>query len=400
MSGVKQKQRSFEDFSYMADIMFKSLGYDLMDTPRSRWRNILMRGYFILCLVSSLYESFFVTYRILEWESIAGSPSKVMRQGLHFFYMFSAQVKFFTFMVYRKKLRVLINNLKDLYPEEEDQKMQYDVNSFYFSRATRSVMYFYYMVMILMAFHPLLQSCIMFAVGLGKSDFLYLRIFPTQLSFDVRNPKGYILGYIIDLTYSQFIVNVSLGTDLWMMCVSSQISMHFAYLAKVLASHLPNRERENEDREFLESLVRSHQVILSLQKDVNQVFGLLLASNLFTTASLLCCMAFYTVVQGLNLEGISYLMLFLSVAAQFYMVSSYGQMLIDLSTQIAAAAYEHKWYEGSIKYIKDIAFIMARAQRPAEISARGIIIISFDTFKTLMTITYRFFAVIRQTVGK
>lgn len=262
MSGVKQKQRSFEDFSYMAEIMFKSLGYDLMDSPRSQWRNILMRCYFILCLVFSLYGSFFVTYRILEWESVAGSPSKIMRYGLHFFYMFSAQVKFFTFMVYRKKLRVLVNNLKDLYPTQEDQRRQYDVNRFYFSRTTRSVMYFYYLVMILMAFLPLFQSCIMFAVALGKSHFLYLRIFPTQLSFDSRTPKGYILGYIIDLTYSQFIVNVSLGTDLWMMCVSSQISMHFAYVAKVLASHLPNRERENEDRDFLASLVRRHQVIL------------------------------------------------------------------------------------------------------------------------------------------
>lgn len=41
-------------------------------------------------------------------------------------------------------------------------------------------------------------------------------------------------------------------------------------------------------------------------------------------------MAFYTMVEGFNLEGISYLMLFFNVAAQFYMVSSYGQMLIDL----------------------------------------------------------------------
>ncbi|XP_017110086.2 odorant receptor 49a [Drosophila bipectinata] len=400
MSEVTQKQRSFKDFSYMAEIMFKSLGYDLMGSVRPRWQSILMRCYFVLCVISSLYESIFVTYRILEWESVAGSPSKVMRQGLHFFYMFSAQVKFFTFMVYRKKLKVLINNLKDLYPMEVDQRRQYDVNSFFFSRTTRSVMYFYYLVMILMAFHPLLQSCIMFAIGIGKSDFLYLRIFPTRLSFDSQTPKGYILAYIIDLTYSQFIVNVSLGTDLWMMCVSSQISMHFAFLAKILASYLPNRKREHEDLDFLANLVRRHQVFLSLQKDVNQIFGLLLASNLFTTASLLCCMAFYSVVQGFNIEGISYLMLFFSVTAQFYMVSSYGQMLIDVSTKIGAAAYEQKWYEGSISYMKDTLFIMARSQRPSEISARGIIIISFDTFKTLMTITYRFFAVMRQTVGK
>lgn len=41
-------------------------------------------------------------------------------------------------------------------------------------------------------------------------------------------------------------------------------------------------------------------------------------------------MAYYTVVEGFNWEGISYMMLFASVAAQFYVVSSHGQMLIDL----------------------------------------------------------------------
>ncbi|XP_002138147.2 odorant receptor 49a-like [Drosophila pseudoobscura] len=198
----------------------------------------------------------------------------------------------------------------------------------------------------------------------------------------------------------QFIVNVSLGTDLWMMCVSSQICMHFGYLAKKLAAYLPSRERERADCEFLCSFVQKHQQILRLHKEVNQVFGLLLASNLFTTASLLCCMAFYTVVQGLNAEGISYMMLFASVAAQFYMVSSYGQRLIDLSFSISMAAYLQNWYDGSIRYKKDLLLIMARAQRPAEISAKGIIVISLDTFKILMSITYRFFAVIRQTVGK
>jgi len=63
--------------------------------------------------------------------------------------------------------------------------------------------------------------------------------------------------------------------------------------------------------------------------DVNDVFGLLLASNLFITASLLCCVAYYSVVQGFNMEGFSYMMLFMSVTAQFYMVSLHGQMLID-----------------------------------------------------------------------
>ncbi|EDW90779.1 uncharacterized protein Dyak_GE12451 [Drosophila yakuba] len=392
--------RSYADFIYMANMMFKTLGYDLFDTPRSRCSNLLLRGYFVLCTASSFYEASMVTIRIIQWESLAGSPSKIMRQGLHFFYMLSALVKFVAFMINRKRLLQLSNHLKELYPHKEQSQRRYEVNRFYLSRSTQYVLYAYYFVMVVMALGPLLQSCIMYIVDFGKAEFSYKRIYPTRLTFDSENPLGYVVAYVIDFTYSQFIVNVSLGTDLWMMCISSQISMHLAYLANVLASLRPSPETEQQDCYLLAGIVRRHQLMLSLHKDVNHVFGLLLASNLFTTASLLCCIAYYTVVQGFNWEGISYMALFVSVAAQFYMVSSQGQMLIDLSTNIAKAAYESKWYEGSLRYKKEILILMTQAQRPFEISARGIIIISCDSFKILMTITYRFFAVIRQTVEK
>ncbi|XP_037714036.1 odorant receptor 49a-like [Drosophila subpulchrella] len=394
------KQRSYEDNTYFANMMFKTLGYDLFDSPRPRWQNLLLRSYFILCVTSNCYGASMVTYRILQWESVAGSPSKIMQHGLHFFYMFNAQVKFVTFMMYRKRIRSLSNNLKEVYPNDEKNQKEYNVDRFYLSRITRNVLYLYCITMVIMAFLPLIQSCIMYLIGFGNVAFPYKRIFPTRFTFDSETPLGYVGAYVIDIAYSQFIVNVNLGTDLWMMCISSQISMHFAYLANVLSSYCPSREGERQDCHFLAGLVKRHQLILRYNKDVNDVFGLLLASNLFITASLLCCVAYFTVVQGYNTEGISYMMLFVIVTAQFYMVSSHGQMLIDFSSKIAEAAYENRWYDGSLRYKKKILILMGRAQRPAEISAKGMIIISLDTFKILMTMTYRFFAVIRQTVEK
>lgn len=57
---------------------------------------------------------------------------------------------------------------------------------------------------------------------------------------------------------------------------------------------------------------------------------MLLAYNLFTTAGTLCCAAFYTIVQGLNLNAFSFLLYFISCAAQFYTVCHYGQWMMDL----------------------------------------------------------------------
>ncbi|KAH8246701.1 hypothetical protein KR038_001321, partial [Drosophila bunnanda] len=374
----KERLRTYEDFNYMSHMLFKTIGYDILDNTPPKGPYIILRGYFLLCIVSNCYAAFYVTLRFLQWER---SESKLMRHALHFFYMFSAEVKFVTFVKYRRRLRSLNDQLKDLYPGDAKQQEDYEVNRHYLSRTTRFVLSFYYFVMALMMVTPLLQSCITHVVV--KADFPYLRIFPTQLSFRSDTPWGYVFAYFVDFTYSHLIVNFTLGTDLWMICASSQICMHFGHLAKVLASYTPHRESEDEDCAFLARFVKRHQHILDLHDEVDQIFGLLLASNLFTTASLLCCIAFYTVVEGFNMEGMSYMMVFFSIVGLFYMVSSHGQNLIDFSTNIAVAAYDQKWYEGSVRYKKILMFIIAKAQHPSEISASSVVIISFDTFKTV-----------------
>lgn len=257
-----EKLRSYEDFIFMANMMFKTLGYDLFHTPKPWWRYLLVRGYFVLCTISNFYEASMVTTRIIEWESLAGSPSKIMRQGLHFFYMLSSQLKFITFMINRKRLLQLSHRLKELYPHKEQNQRKYEVNKYYLSCSTRNVLYVYYFVMVVMALEPLVQSCIMYLIGFGKADFTYKRIFPTRLTFDSEKPLGYVLAYVIDFTYSQFIVNVSLGIDLWMMCVSSQISMHLGYLANMLASIRPSPETEQQDCDFLASIIKRHQLMI------------------------------------------------------------------------------------------------------------------------------------------
>lgn len=139
-----------------------------------------------------------------------------------------------------------------------------------------------------------------------------------------------------------------------------------------------------------------------LHKELNDIFGMLLAYNIFSTAITLCCIAFYTLLQGITREGIGFFLFFISISAQFYMVCYYGQLLIDVvgpltyvlcyllwlflllqSEHVAVAAYTQNWYNGSSTYQKHLLLIMQRAQRPAELSAKGVIIISMETFTSV-----------------
>ncbi|KAH8271546.1 hypothetical protein KR018_005109, partial [Drosophila ironensis] len=395
----KEKQLSYKEYTYMANVLFNTIGYDILETKRSTWPYTFLRGYFYFCFVINFYAAFYLTLRVFQLDSEGEGLTRIMRQAMHFSYMFSAEVKFATFIKYRRRLRLLNGNLKDLFPVEEKSREEYEVNRFYLSRGKRYILAFYYLVMVLMMFFPLLQSCIMYWIQ-GGIEFPYIRIFPTRLSFRADNPLGYMAAYTVDFVYSHLIVNFTLGCDLWMMSESSQLCMHFSHLAKQISSYSPSRENEEKDCAYLSSLIRKHQHILALHSEMDAVFGPLLASNLFTTASLLCCMAFYSATEGFTLDGMSYMVVFLSIVMLFYLVSVHGQMLIDSSIEVAAAAYNQHWYDGSVRYRKMVLILLLRAQRPAEISDWNILIISFDTFKILMTITYRFTAVIRQFTEK
>ncbi|XP_060653311.1 odorant receptor 49a-like [Drosophila nasuta] len=396
----KEIQRSYEDFIYIPSIMFKSIGYDILNTPKPRWQDLLMRCYFLIGLGSHYYIIYYMMLRIIQWDTLSGDPVTIVRYAEIFFLSVNSEIKIVTFIYYRNRIRELCNELGRVFPSENSERQYYNVNSFYWPRVIRYGVYYFCFVVLLVVFAPLVQStCIYlyqrFTIG-SEAKFPYLRAYPMQLSFDAKTPLRYLFAEILEFTSSHFYMTFNIGTDIWMMCLSGQICMHFAHLGRVLANYSPSYERSSEDCEFLVRVVRKHRQVLSFHKELNDMVGMLLAYNLFTTASTLCCVAFYTIVRGLNLEGVSFLSYFFSCAAQFYMVCYYGQKLIDLSEALPKAAYSQTWYNGSLTYRKLLLIIMLNTGAPVVLSAKGIIIISLDTFKNMMNITYKFFAIVRR----
>ncbi|XP_046866923.1 odorant receptor 85f-like [Drosophila willistoni] len=73
-------------------------------------------------------------------------------------------------------------------------------------------------------------------------------------------------------------------------------------------------------------------------------------------------------------------------------------MVNTLSTSIANAAYSNNWFDASLSCKKNLQLIAIRAQRPVELSALGYLPLSLETFKEVMTVTYRVFALIREMI--
>ncbi|KAH8371967.1 hypothetical protein KR093_009554 [Drosophila rubida] len=418
-------QRSYEDFIFIPTMMFKSIGYDFLYQPKPKWQDMLMRVYFFLGLASHYYIIYYLMLRIIQWDTLAGDPVTIVRYAEIFFLLLNSETKVATFLFYRKRIRELITKLQMVFPGSDSERRYYNVNSFYWPRVIRYGVYYFCFVVLLLIFGPCLQSTCIYlyqrcTIG-NQAKFPYLRAYPMKVSFDSNSPLNYVFSQILEFTSTHFFMTFNIGTDVWIMCLSAQICMHFAYLGRQLSSYNPSEERSIEDCEFLVSVVQKHKYVIGFHKELNNIFGILLAYNLFATASTLCCVAFYTIVCGFNLNGVSFLSYFISCAAQFYMVCYYGQQLIDLvglqekirirvlnksvnenfrlqSEALPNAAYSQTWYNGSPAYRKQLLLIMLNTDKPVVLSAKGIIIISLDTFKNMMNITYRFFAIMRRVL--
>ncbi|KAH8297029.1 hypothetical protein KR044_003723 [Drosophila immigrans] len=379
-----EEQRNYNDFTYIPNMILKSLGIDFLNSPQPLWKGVLLKTYSLICFLSHWYIFYYLILRTVQWNELAGNPVIIMRFAIVYFFTANSDVKFIIFLYYRRRLRDLNDKLQDLYPKGDDQCREYRVNEFFWPRIARYGFYYYYFVVVFVVLGPLAQSIIAylyqyFTLG-SEAQFILLSTFPMKRFETISTAKN-IFTLAVDFAFSHFIMNINLGTDVWMMCHSAQLCMHFAHLGRQLAKYSPQRQREQQDCEFLVNFVRRHQRLFGLHKELNDIFGIMLAYNLFSTATTLCCVIFYTILQGLNREGIGFLLFFISSSAQFFMVSYYGQQLIDFSQNIALAAYTQNWYNASIKYRKYLLLIMQRAQRPAELSAKGVIIISLDTFK-------------------
>jgi len=67
-----------------------------------------------------------------------------------------------------------------------------------------------------------------------------------------------------------------------------------------------------------------------MQNDLNQIFGGSLLLSLLTTAAVLCTVAVYTLLQGVSLEGCTYVIFIGTSVMQVYLVCYYGQQVLDL----------------------------------------------------------------------
>ncbi|KAH8367297.1 hypothetical protein KR200_000490 [Drosophila serrata] len=380
---------NYEDFAWLPTVVFRMMGYDMLGVPKTRLRRIMMRLYRVLCLGCHGFCVGFMIFRMVEGKTI-NNVSLIMRYGTLVTYVINSDTKYAT-ALQRGAIQSLNTKLADLYPKTTLDKVYHRVNEHYWSKMFVYLILFYIGSSTMVVIGPIITSTISYFANRG---FTYMHCYPYFI-FDPEKDSAWIyVGiYAVEWLHSTQMVISNVATDLWLIYFQVQINMHLRGIIRSLEDHQPSVDREDEDRRFVAKIVDKHVYLVELQNDLNGIFGGSLLLSLLTTASVLCTVSVYTLIQGLTLEGVTYVFFIATSALQVFLVCYYGQEVFDLSSNIAHAVYNHDFHNASISYKKWLLIIIIRAQQPVELSAMGYLPISLDTFKQ---VSCNFISVVQQ----
>ncbi|XP_016981749.1 odorant receptor 85f [Drosophila rhopaloa] len=387
-------QYSYEDFARLPSFVVGLMGYDMLGVPKTRSRRILMRLYRFLCLASHSVCVGFMIFRMVEANTI-DNVSLIMRYATLVTYIINSDTKYAT-ALQRRAIQSLNSKLADLYPKTTLDRLYHQVNDHYWSKSFVYLVTVYIGSSSMVVVGPFITSLISYFTNRG---FTYMHCYP-YFEFDPQKHSVWIyVGiYGLEWLHSTQMVISNIGADTWLLYFQVQIIIHFRGIIHALEDYQPSVDHDEKDRKFLARIVDKQVVLVKLQNELNEIFGGSLLLSLLTTASVLCTVAVYTLIQGATLEGFTYVFFIGTSVAQVYLVCYYGQQVLDLSAQVAHAVYNHDFHNASIAYKKYLLIIIIRAQQPVELNAMGYLPISLDTFKQLMSVTYRVITMLRQMI--
>ncbi|XP_013097554.1 odorant receptor 49a-like [Stomoxys calcitrans] len=358
----------------------------------------------VFCLLSQLYCLTFIAKEVFLLIALGVPDLPLLLRlisGLQ--YAVFALSKFVCFKWRLKDAADVYMKLMEIYPKTSLEHRLYRVIDFFWPKKILIVIYLYLGSIFFIGISPLLEGVVMYLVdclrvGLGNAEFAYIKLYDIPYGFNHRRPFSYMVTYMMEVFHVQFVLIANVCPDIWLLCFTMQLCMHFNYLARIMEEYEPDESAPKKDQQFIAEFVKKHQIVLNIGQNVKDLFSVLLLIVFMSIATTLCCAGVYTLTQGLGRELLEYCAFLPCAIGNFFLICYYGQQLATYSEKVADAAYNHPWYNGSQSYKKTILIIMIRASRAVELNAYGLKPICLDAFKMLMGESYRVFAVLKQTM--
>ncbi|XP_005184443.1 odorant receptor 45a-like [Musca domestica] len=367
-------QNSLKNFFLIQRICFSVIGLDPTSLKRTMYRPWLT---FIplLSLMGLLGPMGVYAFNYLKIDL-----GKAITALSPFWQSMLSTIKFFVFMLNRKKIVGLVRKVWSWTLEATEEELK--IIDEEIKGDARISLFYYSMVNItgvLAALAPLAISAIYTFHGRGFMETLDAP-FKAEYFYDIRaSYMGYILCYTWNVLGIHYILNGALSIDTLYSWIVHNIAAQFRILnlryrqlsEKIIAHQAAGNHNEKEFLKSVVECVNYHRRIIQMSERFSEVYQGLVFIKFLVSCMQLACLSFIIPLGGEFADQSFNLSFLIAVTTQLMLYCHGGQKIQDMSTSVNLAIYEYfHWHDLSIKSQKLLMITMIRAQKPCDI--RGI----------------------------
>ncbi|XP_057332825.1 odorant receptor 46a-like isoform X1 [Microplitis mediator] len=263
-------------------------------------------------------------------------------------------------------------------------------------------------------FYGILTEITVFMVTFGT---LLLQLPIGTLPYNTYLPWDYSHGYLYWVAYGYQIISVCLsansdiGFDTLVPGLMLQITakleiLKYRFINLVDTLKLTQWNGVNDksynnfkiENKLIADYVKCHLIILKLADTINKTFDKVILLQFFISSIVLCISVYnLAFLDVFTTEFTSIILYLCCMLMEIFILCAAGNQVTIVSSTLSDAIYHTDWINLDTSSVKSLMIIMNRGLKPIIFSSGHIIKISYDSFKTLIKLSYSSYNVLQRT---
>ncbi|XP_063992791.1 odorant receptor 22c-like isoform X2 [Diachasmimorpha longicaudata] len=201
----------------------------------------------------------------------------------------------------------------------------------------------------------------------------------------------YLLHYFLVFFGLYSAILIFPGCDAFVFSVVLHLCGQFEVLNQSF-ENVPHDESDLDHKRRIREYSRRHNKLLTLGNELNDLVSLIIFSELFSNGMVICLSGIVILSNikrgNVSDDDINYGVRIYIWYCELFMYSYVGEQLASQSEKIQKTIYGCPWYSMSVNTAKEIKFIMMRNNSFCYLTAGGILVMNYETFKDITRIMF------------
>ncbi|XP_019884404.2 putative odorant receptor 85d [Camponotus floridanus] len=254
-----------------------------------------------------------------------------------------------------------------------------------------------YVVVVSLAFGPLLSFAMSSSLQ-NVTRFEEQMELPHEMTCPSDVPIVCYGMYLLQTIQLMFTAMGNVGSDVFLFGICMHLCGQLEILSLELLQFHKGMKNRYSTRMKMMALTERHCLLLDLADSIVSTLDTILIAQLILHASLICLLGLQLIVSlavhDFAVVGTS-IMSFNVLMIQLFLYSYMGETLSSKTEAISQAAYLNDWYDLPRNIVRDLCFIIARANVPVHIRAGKFYNIDFNSFKNVLKASVSYFSVLQ-----